>query len=285
LRIEEECNESTRPLGDYPDPFLVFEHNRGHVVLNVKAKGDSFVEKQCSNHDVNNATAKDIMEKFISRSEINMLIASMLQTGITSRELILSGNTEDSLSLPLPLRMSIRRSHFYFEIGHYWGNYTVEFFPSHKPATPSKRLHKDFNSIIDEVAGWATRVARELNEPDPWSVLGKGILPEPELLNKREESQKFNDRELRAIKASIQEIRRFLVTEMKPDSQHLKAIDERLSFLEEETKKQNKKQWTYLAIGLVVTIADGLAMSPDQAHKLFALLSDLFKHLFLKLLP
>jgi hypothetical protein len=89
---------------------------------------------------------------------------------------------------------------------------------------------------------------------------------------------------LLAIHKSLHDFRSFLQQEQHPSAEHSRVIEERLNFLEKEAKTQGKKQWMYVAIGVVVTIADGLAMSPDQAHKLFALLSDLSKYLFMKLL-
>jgi hypothetical protein len=223
------------------------------------------------------------MAKFILRSELNMLITAILRTGISTKELTLSCNSKDTLTIPLPLKFSINDTPFYFEISYFWKNYYATFFPG-LSATAATEVHQNIKSLSDDISGWANRVARELSEPDPWSLLGENRLPQPELFDKTGDNEKFNERDLRIIKESLQEIRRFLVSEMKPDVEHSKAIDERLSFLEKETQTQNKKQWMYVAIGVIVTIADGLAMSPDQAHKLFGLLSDLFRHLVVKLL-
>lgn len=38
MNIEEERIESAQPLGDFPNPFLAFEHSRGRAILNVKGE-------------------------------------------------------------------------------------------------------------------------------------------------------------------------------------------------------------------------------------------------------
>lgn len=187
----------------------------------------------------------------------------------------------------MPLTISIKSSNFYFTIGYFSGlnlrQYTAEFFPSDRPS-PHTSHHDKYESLLAELLKWGKKVAQELSEPDPWALLGEEQLPRPELIDQIDEDQKFNERELQAIHKSLQDIRSFLQQEQHPSAEHSRVIEERLNFLEKEAKTQGKKQWMYVAIGVVVTIADGLAMSPDQAHKLFALLSDLSKYLFMKLL-
>lgn len=230
----------------------------------------------------------DAVKPLITRSQVNKIIQLLLEFGVPPQELIFSQEIKGSFSIPLPLTVSIQNSNFRFTVGyfssHTQNEYTAEFFPSER-AHPQKTYHGDYEALVDEASWWAERVGKELSEPDPWILLGKGRLPHPELVDRIEENQKFNEGELQAIKKSLEKIRDFLAKDVNPEPRQFKAIEEQLDFLEEEAKKQGKKQWMYVAIGVVATIADGLVMSPDQAHKLFSFLSDLSKHLFMKLLP
>lgn len=225
--------------------------------------------------------------KFILRSQINKIIETLTETGIPSKEVVFSKELRSVLSIELPLTLLIKGSNFHFTIGYFSSlnlrQYTAEFFPSERPS-PQTTHHEKYESLLAELLKWGKRVAKELSEPDPWALLGEGQLPRPELIDRIGEEQKFNERELQAIQKSLQGIRNFLQQEQHVPAEHFRVIEERLNFLESEAKTQGKKQWMYVAIGVIVTIADGLAMSPDQTHKLFTFLSDLSKHLFMKLL-
>lgn len=217
---------------------------------------------------------------------MNQLLASIVRAGISPKDLKIEvGQTENTLALPLPIGFYLKNSPFYFSLNYFWGDYIINLFPSSKPAVADNKTLKHFEAVVEVMTEWSKRVGLELMEPDIWSMFGNNVVPQTELFDKKEDQQSFDENELAAVKKSLQEIRHFLVAEMKPDRDRLQAIDEKLAFLEKEATVQNKKQWMYVAVGVAFTIADGLLMSPEQAHKLFAMLSNLFKHLVFRLLP
>lgn len=224
------------------------------------------------------------MTRFIKRSEVNMLMAALRRFGITPSEVSFDKDLINQLSVPLPITVKVNRSDFSFIIEDLESDYWIVFFPGSKgPGQVSARI-SDFETVCSRFSNWAASVAKELKEPDPFSLLGTNNLIEPELLGEQHNNEKISQREFAAIKTALAEIRRYLVEEVKPDTRHLAAIDDRLNFLEQSAKTQDRKGWIFAAIGVAFTIADGLAMSPEQAHKLFAILSDLFRHTLLKLL-
>ncbi len=161
--------------------------------------------------------------------------------------------------------------------------YSLEVFPSGIPR-PVYALGDKWSQVTGDFSTWLERIQKELAEPDPWLLLRQGNILLDEILLDKEVGESFDQNELRRLHEFIQTLRQFLISEVTPNAEQLRLIEERLRYLEESAKRQNKKDWAHTAIGIIVTIAVGLAMSPEQAHKLFTLTSEFVNTLFMKLL-
>jgi len=188
------------------------------------------------------------------------------------------------LTVELPLNISIGDGNLFFRIGVTTPYlYRLTFFPSAMPR-PDSTTVEEWSTVTKQFSTWAKRIQKELTEPDPWLLLRQGNILLGEIPLDKEGGEGFDEHELRRLHEFTQRIRQFLISEARPNTEQLNLIEERLHYLQESAKRQNKKDWAHTAIGITVTIAVGLALSPDQAHRLFSLTSEFLNTLFMKLL-
>jgi hypothetical protein len=98
------------------------------------------------------------------------------------------------------------------------------------------------------------------------------------------QADRLSEHDLRLVHEFVAHIRELLVSELAPTEQQLAVIDERLGHLEAAAKTQDRKDWAYTAVGVVVTIATSLTLPPEVGHKLLVLTSELLKTIFMRLL-
>lgn len=220
------------------------------------------------------------------RSQLNELVRLALHAGIGSGALNFSEDlSKSSFNVGLPFRIWIQDMNLFFTIGYSEGQraYSVEFFPSGIPRSAFALRYK-WSQVTGDFSTWLERIQKELAEPDPWLLRRQGNILLGEIPLDKEVGEAFEQHELRRLHEFTQALRQFLISEVTPSAEQLRLIEERLHYLEESAKRQNKKDWAHTAIGTIVTIAVGLAMSPEQAHKLFTLTSEFVNTLFMKLL-
>src|SRR5206468_186767 len=99
-----------------------------------------------------------------------------------------------------------------------------------------------------------------------------------------DQSATFDGQELERLHQHIESVREFLLSSAEPTESQLQLIDEKLKYLEDSARRQSKQDWAHTAIGVMCTIAIGLAMAPEQAQRLFALTSEFLKTIFMHLL-
>lgn len=192
------------------------------------------------------------------------------------------------LTIPLPFRLTVRSSALFFDIEGTRLNtgdlvYQVEFFPGSRPAIPQHAKHSTWDTLTVDFKRWAQRIRVELDEPDPWALVEQGRMLLGSIPTTDVYVHKFSENDLILVHGFLQRIRGFLVT-VAPNDRQLETIDERLRYLEESARTQDKKGWAYTAVGVVATIASALALSPEQGHRLFELTSELLKAIFIRLL-
>lgn len=194
--------------------------------------------------------------------------------------------SKDLFAFQLPLGLTHRDSGFNFIVDFETGEwdmpyFTVQSFPS---TNYENRLMYvgDWDEVMRQFDSWLEKVRKELSQPDSWLLLNEGKVLTDSIPSAGASLERFNDEELSRVTGLLDSIRGLLISEARPTEDQLKLIDEKLSYLGESAKRQNKQDWAHTAIGVVVTIAIGLAMAPDQANKLFQLSSALLRAIFLK---
>ncbi len=216
----------------------------------------------------------------------------MLEAGVSPDALDFTNRKSlKDLTVALPLKLRVMKDNgLFFNIGYQeYSNgaryFRAEFFPSGTVAFGSKTEEfSNWNSLISVFSDWAQKVRVELDEPDPSLLIEQGRMLLGSIPTPGTHADKFSEYDLHFVHESVGRIRKFLVSEIAPNEQQLSSIDERLRYLEESAKTQDKKAWAYTSIGVAFTIASALALSPEQGQKLFVLTSELLKGIFMRLL-
>ena len=225
----------------------------------------------------------------IFRTELNAIVQTLLMSGLDQTGFEFSKDfSKRVFDIQLPLQITHRESGFYFIVDFERGewnttSYSTSSFPT-IAADDEIEYFTTWSAVISNLGAWLERVSNELSQPDPWLLLNEGNLLADNIPSEGASLEKFNEEELSWVRGLLDSIRDFLISETQPTSDQLKLINEKLTYLEESARRQNKQDWAHTAIGVVVTIAIGLAMAPDQANKLFQLTSALLRSIFFKLL-
>jgi hypothetical protein len=223
--------------------------------------------------------------KLIVRSQINGLVKAARDLGLGPNVITLGQETKGKLVIELPFKIATADPLIYFVIDHTFGTYDTRFFPvAELGPSLGHSNHSKWESVLSEFTNWAERVKQEFAEPDPWLLLAQDELLLSDISLSEEDNEKLSERDLILVREFVDRTREFLVSEVGPDEEQLALINKRLRDLEESAKTQDKKAWTYTVVGVAFTIASSLSLSPEQGHKLFALVSDLLKTIVLKLL-
>jgi hypothetical protein len=222
----------------------------------------------------------------IVRSQINELIQTVLKSNVLPNTLKFApAIPKTALLIDLPLSVSYEDTSISFRISYDSGDSTfgAHFFPNEK-LEPEGGWHKTWSPVIDKFEIWLAVVAKETSQPDPWALLDQGSILKDQIPSARGAEEMFNGPELARLRGFLSEARNLLVAEVNPNPEQLSLIDERLSYLEESAKRQNKQDWAHTAVGVMFTIAIGLVMAPDQANRLFQLTANFIKLIFVPLL-
>lgn len=220
----------------------------------------------------------------IFRSDLNNLLALLLREDFTAKGFEVDQDlTATGLIVELPLRITHKPSAFYFNISSLGASYRVSCLPGSKPQVVHVNV-SNWTEVLTRCKAWIARVIREVEQPDPWSLLNQGKVLTDELPGAGQGLEKLDPLQLKSVEAFVQSIKDYITREVNPTEDQLRTIDQKLNYLIESAKRQSKQDWAHTAIGVVVTIAIGLAMAPDQANNLFQMTSGFIKTLFVHLL-
>jgi hypothetical protein len=224
--------------------------------------------------------------KYLFRSQVNELIRVILKSGIDPTLFEFDKDLSDNdLQIEIPLSLLLKNSPFYFQIIHFWGDFQSTYFPKmEKEMGRGGRAYSAWQDLVEEFELWLERVKEEITEPKPWLLLNQGNILTDELPTGDRGRENFSREELDKLQEHIKAVREFLISEVKPSEEEIRIINEKLDFLEKAALRQNKQDWAHTAIGVTFTIAVGLAMAPDQANKLFVMMSEFLKFITLQLL-
>jgi hypothetical protein len=231
----------------------------------------------------------EIPENLLLRSQVNELIKLAAGSGVPPAAIEFSRDlAKPVLYVQMPLRLAVRGTEFFFEIDYDPGKrggrqYKASRFPAGSPRTEVD-LTPFWSTVVEYFGYWLRTVGRELGEPEPWLLLtgADALLAGVPLAQAAAET--FDDRELGELRKFLGTVREFVASEGRATPSQLSEIDERLAYLEEQARKQDKRAWAFTAIGVVVTIAVGSLLSPEQAHKLFGLTAEFLRGVLTKLL-
>jgi hypothetical protein len=223
--------------------------------------------------------------QMIFRSQLNELIQTVIGEDFAPGSIKFDRDiSKTDLQIQLPITIRYKDSDYYFKISFHTSAYYIsEYFPGLEPKKES-RIFDSWSKAVGWAKTWMDIIKRELSQPNPWILLNQGNMVTDTIPDDNKVPEKLNEEDFRKIHEYIRAIKEFVVSEIKPSPDQIKEIDDRLNYLEESAKRQNKRDWAHTAIGVTFTIAIGLALAPEQASKLFSLTSEFLKTIFMKLL-
>ena len=119
---------------------------------------------------------------------------------------------------------------------------------------------------------WLAYLEREVREPDLWDHLAAYNIAESDRLSPSVLNAPFSLRELEQIIAAIDQVRSYLASEFTLAPEQTAGLNEKLDYLVDAAKRQGRRDWFHTAIGVILTLAVSLALSPDQARKVWGIL-------------
>jgi hypothetical protein len=220
----------------------------------------------------------------IFRSQFNQLIQLLNKEDPGLGNFKIDKNlAQIGLTVELPIDITHLPTQFYFKISLGGSQFKATYFPGREPKEES-RYTTDWSYMVVFCNSWVKIIKKELSQPDPWTLINQANILKDQIPSEPDSQDRFNEAEIARVHEYTLSLRQFLVSEIKPNESQLRLIDEKLRYLEESAKRQNKQDWAHTAIGITFTIAIGLALAPDQANRLFQVTSEFLRTLFIKLL-
>lgn len=176
-------------------------------------------------------------------------------------------------------------SKYSFQFGFYWSSKRSEelwyclYVPTADRHVRSSAYCASWKEVREILKTWLTVVQREVSVPDLWSTLSTETQLIRNAASQAEENAPFTPAEQMRVRQAIHELREHLVGTSQLTKEQLEFIDGRLRHLEAASSRLGRKDWISLAVGVLTTIAVGVALAPDSARELFFIAGKLFSWL------
>jgi hypothetical protein len=126
------------------------------------------------------------------------------------------------------------------------------------------------------VVNWLMNLKREVQTPDLWEQL-KEYAPHETFIGTAEISNApFSYPEVENIIGSLDKLQTQIEKNFNLQGEQLSFVKREIDYLKDAAKRQGRKDWMHTAIGVIITIAVGLALSPEKTKLLWDLLKSCF---------
>jgi hypothetical protein len=133
----------------------------------------------------------------------------------------------------------------------------------------------EWDEVRNEFTEWLSRVKKE-TVPDLWEQI-KDYAPDETFIRTDEISNApFSYSEAENIIGSLDKLQAQIEKNFNLQGEQLAFIKREINYLKDAAKRQGKKDWVHTSIGVIVTIAMGLALSPEKTKLLWDLLKSCF---------
>lgn len=113
---------------------------------------------------------------------------------------------------------------------------------------------------------WLLHLKREIDQPDLWEELEKIKLFENVEFETENNIQQFTYQETLQIQEGINNIREYLLEEVKGNTQEIKAINDKLDYLIDSSKRMGRIDWKNVFVGAIVNIITSVGLNPEQGQ-------------------
>jgi len=117
---------------------------------------------------------------------------------------------------------------------------------------------------------------KEQEVPDLWEQLQKYAQQETFIGTAEISNTPFTFPEVENIISSLDRLNVQIENNFNLQGEQLAFVKREIEYLKEATKRQGRKDWMHTSIGVIVSIAMGLALSPEKAKLLWELVKSCF---------
>ncbi len=148
--------------------------------------------------------------------------------------------------------------------------------------TSIREIRSDnWNSQINRVREWLQNLKREVETVDPWDDIDE-YFPEEEInLEDEKENSPFSYEQVEHITNALHKLKDEIRKSYNLDTEQDELVQEKLDYLIDRSKKIGRKDWKILFVGIIVTLAAGLALGPEEVKGFWGLVKICFKGILL----
>ncbi len=167
---------------------------------------------------------------------------------------------------------------YYFKFDHIVEGHYAMFSPGFSEAV-SEGQAISWDSQIEYVKEWLDRLKIEVEEPDLWELMSEqkelNIFVSDNIVVG--ESIQIDDHD--RIENNLNELKEYLLKFGNVNISNQKIIMERLEYLNESSKRVNKKEWTLMLGGTLLSIIVDILRNPVVIREFITLANKLFSWL------
>ncbi len=134
---------------------------------------------------------------------------------------------------------------------------------------------------------WLENLKREIDAPDLWREVQKYQLPKDTRIDPNIKNEPFTAYQVNTIEIGLDRIRNYLTDNISEDiktKDNLEVIDKKIDYLKGALYRQGRLDWFHTCIGVLITIAIELALSPEKAKIIWDILKNTLSGI-IKFLP
>lgn len=155
------------------------------------------------------------------------------------------------------------------------GGFFNRFSPGKYKSSDRSLMPLDWDGTLGEFREWLTYLKQE-NAPDLWEQM-KEYAPNETFIGTAEISNApFSYSETENIIESLDKLQAQIEKNFNLQGEQLAFVKRQIEYLKEGAKRQGKKDWVHTSIGVIATVAMGLALSPEKAKLLWDLVKSCF---------
>ena len=181
-----------------------------------------------------------------------------------------TGQFHGTKSGPKEFKITLNNSRLYFivtRVTHKTFQITYNTFQHNYPATTMKKgMTIPFEEVLSKFDLWLSNVRKlmyQRNLLDPWEEMQERINTE----QTQYETGNFSDDEITAIELVLDKKYVELVEQLELKDQEIEILKTEFDELKRDLKSKSKKKWVKKYLGLILTFAVEMALSPDKVKR------------------
>ena len=214
------------------------------------------------------------------KTQKNEVFEILLNEGLEPANFTWSQEKGEILPNLIVSRLDYRDGHFYFKFDFALSSRSRNFayFCIFTPGGETiiyKNFPDDWVQQKAHVRSWAKLLKHEIEAPDLWQEIEKyrptfSLVPPAKLLNEPIPAYEAED-----IGEALQQLADKIEGQFNLSSEQNEFVRSKLDYLADAAKRQGRLDWVHTCIGVLITIAMGVAMAPEEASKLWQLAKSL----------